>query len=221
MVKFNGVYNRHSSPGYSLHSNLINLLKAGFGVQDKSKTDKAKEISCKRIQSGVEEMINKINYKEGEENVPFTTSKKRNLPKKLQDLLNTKINGFMLVKYNSSEFLNEGNNFLRKYVGIKGRYGTLKTTSAFFSNYIYLGSPMFISLNPHECISSINKIMKNKADLSIYDLAVPRLKDKLAKVKRVSDSGLIQIRYRSFEESLKAYREFKKLVDYNIMIGII
>eukprot|EP01022_Parablepharisma_sp_SALTPOND_P023762 TRINITY_DN513_c0_g1_i6.p1 TRINITY_DN513_c0_g1~~TRINITY_DN513_c0_g1_i6.p1 ORF type:complete len:1014 (-),score=101.03 TRINITY_DN513_c0_g1_i6:17297-20338(-) len=214
MMNFNGRYRKGTGPGYILNKPLVAMFKMTFSGDPSTVSDKKKEISAKRIIKEAERVSKERGGEELEKNIPFLKTGRKSVDKQLKELLEKPVSGFALVKYKTIMHSKEANQSISKYVGIKTSYGTLYPTTTMFCNYLYVGSPIFSSLHSPECANTIKRLLKNKAEEYIYDLSLPRPKNKFTRAKEVSEAGLIQIRYRSFEETLRAYDAFVQSVFY-------
>ncbi len=219
MLSFNGDYKQSYGPGYRENTKLVMELRARIANDEKLAREERASTQIKQLVDRInKESASKREHVDPERNVPFKKHESARVMKKneiIEALLNRIVYGFALIKYKDEDFAKESQKSLGKYVGVKLEHTTVQITPATFSNYVYVGSSMFASLRPHECVELLKRMMEGKTRLFVYDLSVPDSKcnyPALPPATSVDLNGVIEIRYRTFEEALYAYDAFLESV---------
>jgi len=217
MLLYNGKYSRRSGPGYRNKTNLARALNIAFGATSKDRPY-LYEID-EQILKETEEIIKQKSKNDNPGFIKPFTKYGEGSRRQIKKYLEKNIYGFGLVKFKNKEICDKVNNSLAKYIGIKTGYGTVKLTTTYFANYLYVGSKEFSGLPPYGCIDLLRKIMpKDTQDVKFaFDLSVPLSKVPSFNVKNATKSGIFQIRFNSFQDALKAYEIYQKSGFFDII----
>lgn len=207
MLEVNGRFRSDGTPGHSVKDTFTGVLMKATIIESRERRkfyEKQRLLSIQSLGLAPPDQKDVKKYQ-----IPKMNRLK--LLVELFKIFSEKVKAFVLVKYKKKEYMNMAYSSLRKYFDIRTRYGLISTTPAIFCNFIYVGSPIFVSLTPAECAEKIRIILKGRCDPCLYELAAPRPIYSY-KFPRVGKDGIIQIRYKSFTDAMKAYSAFIRSV---------